>query len=306
MTEKRKEKVRDTKLPAEQKRLEWKWFEPGFLLAKQEQSSRKEAEPNTQPELFECQLQPEIQRLYSEQERLRIEAEQVWLEQECHFAEQARLRIEAESADQQQYEAGIQQLIAKARFFEPERQLSEKEISDEIERAPITQFSNGLTQQPRLARVFLDASKQSVFSDVLSKEPIDLPFASPQNHRISRVLPAAALIFLMFGGAVLVFWFSQTSKMEEPNQTNLNQTESNQIESNRMRSNQTISSNFTSDPGLTAESTSKVNEVPPTTLSLKPFAKPVGKPSVVSKPFAPRMKKPMPRSRKRRPSQSNP
>lgn len=312
MAEKRKDEVQFTRLPEEQKRLEQKGLKLEPLLVKQEQSSI-EREQNGRPELIERQLQePEIQRLYAEQERLRIEAERVWLEQERHFAEQVRLRNEAESADQHQYDAEIQQLIAKQRPFEPEKQLSGKESHDEMQSAAGRQFSNDFTEPPPLAGILPKAPKQNVSSGILFKEAADLPPASPENHRIARMSSVAALIFLLFGGAVLGVWFLQSSKTEESNQT----------ESNQTRSDETVSSSFTSSPEPTAQPTPKINKVPPSRSPLKRAAKPVTEPSVTPKPVAQpsvtqkpvtkpvsqpaatpkpvalQMKKPMPQSRK--------
>jgi len=284
---------------AEQKQLEQQRLEQGRLeqerlererrLAEQE-PLRIETEQKKQAELIERQLQvAEIQPQYSEQERLRIEAEQVWLEQERQFAEQERLRIEAElAAELHQHEDEIHQQIAKQRTSEPEKQLSEKENLDETEITATTQFSEGLTQQSYLAGVFLEEPKQSVSSHTLPEETADLPFTLPQSRKISWLLPVVALIFLMFGGVILGFWFLQPLRMEESNQTNPSQTESNQ----------TVSSSYTDAPEPTVEATPEINETPPSILLLEPIAEPDSRPSAAPKSVAPRVKKPMPQSRK--------
>lgn len=309
MTEKRKEEVWHAKLPAERKRPEQEWSEPAFSLAEQERPSRGAAR-NGQGELIERQLpEPEIQRLQAEQERLRIEAERVWLEQERHFAEQARLRTETESIDRDRYEAEIQQLIAPQPRFETEERLSEKENFDEPEGAAATRFSEDSTQTRHSAGIFLDAPRQSVSSGVLSKETsketseetTDFSLAYSQNRKISWLLPGAALIFLMFGGAVLGGWYLQTSKTEESNQTNPGRTESKQT-----KPNQTVSSSFVSRPEPAAESTPEMNKVPPTALPTPPATRPVGKRSFAAKPTAPPVAKPTSQTRKTPPKPKQP
>ncbi|MDQ3710690.1 MAG: protein kinase [Acidobacteriota bacterium] len=290
--------VQHARWMAEQKQLEQQRLEQGRLeqerlererrLAEQE-PLRIETEQKKQAELIERQLQvAEIQPQYSEQERLRIEAEQVWLEQERQFAEQERLRVEARLPELHQPEAEVQQQIVKQHTSEPEKQLSEKENLSEIEFTATTQFSDGLTQQSYPAGIVLEEPKEGVPLYALPVETADLPFTLPQNRKISWLLPIVALIFLMFGGVILGSWFLQTSKTEEPNQTNPSQTEIKQ----------TVTSSYTATPEPTIEATPEINETPPSTLSLEPIAEPFSRPSVVPKPAAPRVEKPIQQPRK--------
>jgi hypothetical protein len=295
--DKKLEEVRQTRLVAEQKRVEQEWLEPDFARFKQKQSSI-DASRDSQPTLIERQLQePEIQQLNAEQERLRIEAEQLWLEQERHFAEQVRLRIETESTDRHQYEAESQPLIPQQRTFESEKQLSEKETYKEIESKATTQFSDDLIQSPLVVETFLESPKQSVSSDILSAETANLPFTSPKNHKISWGLPIATLIFLLLGGAVLGVWFLQPSKIKESSQTN-----SSKIESSQKVSLGGVISNLAPD----AKSSPKIKEVSPPTLPVKPVVREVSKPLIKSQPVTPQMKKQMPQSLKSRKLPSKP
>jgi len=286
----------------EQERLEQEQLERERRLAEQERLLI-EAEQKRQAELTERQLQEaELQPQYAEQERLRIEAEQVWLEQERQFAEQERLRIEAElAAEPRQREAEIQQQIVKQPVSEPQKRLSERENHGEIESTAATRFSDGLTQQSYPAEIFMEAPKQSVPSNILLEETADLPFTLPQNRKISWLLPVVALIFLMFGGVILGGWFLQTSRNEESDRTNPSQTESNQTESN-----QTVSSSYTSTPEPTVKATPEINEMPPSTLSLKPIAKPVNRESIAPRSVEPPVKKLMPQPRKTPPKPKRP
>ncbi len=283
----------------EQERLEQEQLECEHQLAEQEQLCI-EAEQKRQTELVEHQLQEaEIQRQYAEQERLRIQAEQVWVEQERQFAEQERLRIEAELPELNQHEAEIQQQIVKQQSSEPEKQLSEKENLGEIESTATTQFSNGLTQQSYLAEIVLEEPKQGVSLYTLPEATVDLPFTLSQNPKISWPLPVVALlVFLVFGGGILGVWFLQTSRIKESNQTNPSQTESNQTNPSQLESNQTVSSSYTATPEPTVEATPEISEMPPSTLSLKPIARPVSRTLVAPKPAAPQVKKLVPQPRK--------
>jgi len=222
---------------------------------------------------------------------LRIEAEQVWLEQERRFAEQERLRVEARLPELHHPEAEVQQQIVKQPISEPEKQLSEKENLNEIEFTATTQFSDGLPQQSYPAGIVLEEPKEGVPLYALPVETADLPFTLPQNRKISWLLPIVALIFLMFGSVILGSWFLQTSKTEESNQTN--QTNPSQTEIK-----QTVSSSYTATPEPTIEATPEINETPPSTLSLEPIAEPFSRPSAVPKPTAPRVEKPIRQPRK--------
>jgi len=286
------EEVLQTELPVEQKRLQQEWSEPEFPPIIRQRSST-EIERNGEPEPIDRRLQePEIQRLHAEQERLRIEAERVWLEQERHFAEQARLRSDAESTERHRSEAKIQQFIVQQRPFEPEKQSAEKENFDQTASAAGTPLSDDSTQPQRPAEIALEAPKQSVSSDVLSEETANFSFTYVKNHTTSRVLPGAALIFLMLGGTVLGVWFLQTSKTEESNQqTNPSQTQSNQTETNQTETNQTVSSSLTSSPVPAAQSTPEKNKVPPAPVSLKSPASTVKKPTPQSKKTPPKRKR---------------
>jgi hypothetical protein len=287
------EKVHHIELPMEQKRLKQGYSEPEFPPITRHWSST-EIERNGEPEPIDRRLQtPEIQRLHAEQERLRFEAERVWLEQERQFAEQARLRSEAESTEPPRFEAKIQQFIVQPREFasekqfEPEKQSAEKENFDRTASAAVATLSDDSAQKPQQqpAEIFLEAPKQSVASRVLSKETADFSFTYAQNHRTSRALPIAALIFLMLGGgAVLGIWFLQTSKTKEANQTNSGQTQSTQTQSTQTEATQPISSSLTSSPEPPARSTPEINKAPPAVVPLKSSAT--------------RIKKPTPRSRK--------
>ena len=285
------EEVLQTELPVEQKRLKQEWSEPEFPPIIRQRSST-EIERNGETEPIDRRLQePEILRLHAEQERLRIEAERVWLEQERHFAEQARLRSDAESTERHRSEAKIQQLIVQQRPFEPEKKSAEKENLDQTASAAGTPLSDDSAQPQRPAEIALEAPKQSVSSGVLSEETADFSFTYVKNHTTSRVLPGAALIFLMLGGTVLGVWFLQTSKTEESNQTNPGQTVTNQTVTNQTVTNQTVSSSLTSSPVPAARSTPEKNKVPPAPVSLKSPASTVKKPTPQSKKTPPKRKR---------------
>ena len=296
------EEVQQAKWLAEQKRLEQERLEHENLLAVQERL-RIEAEQKIQTVPIEQPLQEAgIQRQYAEQEQLRTQAEQVWLEQERQFAEQERLRIKAELPELHQHEAEIQPQIVKQRISEPEKQLSEEENLDQLESAATTPSSDDLTQQPYRAKIVLEEPKQGVSLYTLPEVTSDLPFTLPQDRKISWRLPVVALlVFLVFGSVILGVWFLQISRTEESNQTNPSQTESTQTESN-----QTASSSYTATPEPTVEATPEINVMPPSTLSLKPIARPFSQPSVAPKPFAPQVKKPMPQRRKMLPKSKKP
>jgi len=291
------EEVLQTELPVEQKRLKQEWSEPEFPPIIRQRSST-EIERNGEPEPIDRRLQePEILRLHAEQERLRIEAERVWLEQERHFAEQARLRSDAESTERHRSEAKIQQFIVQQRPFEPEKQSAEKENFDQTASAAGTPLSDDSAQPQHPAEIALETPKQSVSSGVLSEETADFSFTYVKNHTTSRVLPGAALIFLMLGGTVLGVWFLQTSKTEEsnqqtnPGQTETNQTVTNQTVTNQTVTNQTVSSSLTSSPVPAARSTPEKNKVPPAPVSLKSPASTVKKPTPQSKKTPPKRKR---------------
>jgi hypothetical protein len=285
-----------------------KRFEPEQLEREsqrlEQESLNVEAKASKPHEPIKYQLQhPEIELLFAEQERLRIEAERVWLEQERHSAEQVKVQIESESVAQNQYEANIQQLISKQRFFEPENQLSEKESSYNIETQESMQISDDLNQdESPLTGIFFEVQKQTVSSDVVSLETTDLPITTIQNHSISRVLPVVTLIFLMIGGAVLGVWFLRVPRVEEASQTSPSHAESNQTTST-----QTAPLSYTSDPAdSVVESINKINEVPRSTLPIKKVAKTVKNSPEESKPIALRMEKPMLQSRKNPPNRKRP
>jgi len=296
------EEVQQAKWLAEQKRLEQERLEHENLLAVQERL-RIEAEQKIQTVPIEQPLQEAgIQRQYAEQEQLRTQAEQVWLEQERQFAEQERLRIKAELPELHQHEAEIQPQIVKQRISEPEKQLSEEENLDQLESAATTPSSDDLTQQPYRAKIVLEEPKQGVSLYTLPEVTSDLPFTLPQDRKISWRLPVVALlVFLVFGSVILGVWFLQISRTEESNQTNPSQTESTQTESN-----QTASSSYTATPEPTVEATPEINVMPPSTLSLKPISRPFSQPSVAPKPFAPQVKKLMPQRRKMLPKSKKP
>lgn len=265
---------------AEQAQLESERIEKERQLAEQERL-RIQAEQLRQAELIERQLQEaEIQRQQTEQERLRIEAEQARLEKERQFAEQEKLRIEAELAELHRHEAEIQKQIAHSRPSETVKQFSEKENHDEIKSSAgaTTQFSDGLTQQSYLAGIIQEPTKQSIPSDVLPLKTGDLPFTLARNHKKSRLLPiVGVLIFLIFGGVVLGVWFLQPSKMEESNQPNTNQTSF-------------LPDDSTPEP--TVEATPEINAAP--SLSPEIIATPVSRPPIAPKTATPRIEKPTP------------
>ncbi|MEJ7700771.1 MAG: protein kinase [Pyrinomonadaceae bacterium] len=308
-TKKREEEVQQVRWLAEQKQLEQEPLEQERLeeerlererqLAEQERL-RIEAEQNREVELVEDQLQEvELQPQHTEQEQLRIQAEQVWLEQERQFAEQERLRIKAKLPKFHQHEAETQQQITKQHTSEPEDRLSEKENLGEIESMATMQFSNDLTQQSHLSRIVLEEPKQGDSLYTLPKVTADLPFTLPQNRKISWLLPVIALlVFLMLGGVILGGWFLQPSRVKESNETNPSQTESNQTNPSQLESNQTVSSSYTATPEPTVEATPEISEMPPSTLSLKPIARPVSRTLVAPKPAAPQVKKLVPQPRK--------
>jgi hypothetical protein len=285
------EEVGQTELQVEQKRLKQECSEPQFPPIKRQRSST-EIKRNGDPETIDRRLQdPEIQRLLAEQERLRIEAERVWLEQKNHFAEQSRLRSEAESTERHRNEAKIQQFIVQELPFESKKQPAEKEIFDQTVSAAGTPLSDDSAQPQRPSKIALETPEQSVSSGVLSEETADFSFTYAQNHKISRVLPVAALIFLMLGGTVLGVWFLQTSKTKESNQTNPGQTKTSQTETNQTETNQTVSSSLTSSPAPTARSTPEIIKVPPAAASLKSAASTVKKPTPQSRKNPPKRKR---------------
>jgi serine/threonine protein kinase len=291
----------------EQKRLEHVPLGLENRIVKQDSVNVK-AEQNRQVEPIDHQLQePEIQRIYAEQERLRIEAKQVWLEQERHFAEQGRLQLEAESANQHQYEAKIQELISKQHASETQQKLAENDNLDELEATATTQFLDNLTQQSNRTEIFLEAPKQSVSSDILSEKTADLLFTSSQNHKTSWLSTLIVLIFLILGGVILGVWYLQTSKIEESSQTNTSLIDSNQTDSNQTNSNQTLSSSSIPNPEPTVEATPEINEEDPaSTLILKPIVRPINRQSVIPKPVVLRMKNSTPQSRKKPPNPKKP
>ena len=306
MAEKREEEIRQIKLPAEQKRLKHEYSEPEFPPIKRQRSSA-EIERNRETEPIDRRLQaPEIQRLHAEQERLRIEAERIWLEQEHHFAEQARLRSEAESTEPHRDEAKIRQFIAQQRPFEPKKQSADKEDFDQMTIPPRSPLSDDSAQPQRPTEIALKATEQTVSSGIIPQKTADFSFTYAQNHRTSRLLPVAALIFLMLGGTILGVLFLQTSKRQESNQTGLGETQTNQTvtsqtETNQTQSNQTVSTSLTSSPEPVAPSTPEINKVPLAPVSLNLETRPVDKPAPAAKRAAWSVKKPTRRLRKTSP-----
>jgi serine/threonine protein kinase len=304
---KREEEIHHARWLAEQKQLEQERSEQERLNREHQPSEQEqlriEAEQKSQADPIEHELQEaEIQRQYTEQVRLRIQAEQIWLEQEHQFAEQERLRVKAESAELYQHEAEIQQPVTIQRAFEPDGQLSEKENFNEEEHAATTQFLNGLTKQSHLSGDFLEAPKQSASSDTFSEETGDFSITFPQDRKNPWLLPVVALlVFLMFGSVILGVWFLQTSRIEESNQTN-----SSQINPSQTQSNETVSSSYTATPEPTVEATPEINEMPPSTVLMEPVTRPIRRPSVAPKPAAPRVTKPKPQRRKTSPKPKKP
>ena len=303
------EEVQHTTWLAEQKRLEQERFHLEQKEKKREEQCRTdglqqygiEVKQDTPSVLIEPQLQePEIQGLDAVQERLRVEAEQIWVEQEHKFAEQAPLQFKAESAGLHQYEDVIQQLIAKQPGSEPEKQLSKKENPDETETTANTLFEDDLTRQTPAGNS-IESPKQLVSSDILSDETANLPFTYQQNHKKSWFLPVTGLIFLMFGVVILGgVLFLQTANMDKSNDANPSQTEPKQTESNQI-----ISPSYTSDSEATVEANPEIPEASSSTLLPQPINAPGNRPTSVSRPVTQRMKKPTPKLRKTPPIRRN-
>lgn len=277
---------------AEQAQLEKERQEKERQLAIQERL-RIQAEHLRQAELIERQLkEAEIHRQQTEQERLRIEAEQARLENERQFAEQERLRIEAELAELHRHEASIQRQIADSRTSETEERLAEKENIGEIQPAvAATQFADGLTQQSYLTGILSDPNKQSASPDVAPFKTGDLPFTHLRSRKNSRLLPIAAMSFLIFGGLILGAWFLLAAKPEEATQIKINQT--------------SFSANEAT-PEPTVEATPEPTVTPPLSASPEPTATPVSRSPVAPKPAAPRIEKPTPQQPKPTPNPKKP
>jgi len=244
----------------------------------------------------------EKERQFAEQERLRIEAEHKRLETERRMVEQERLekqrqlreaetqrqlakkerlRIEAELDEIQQHEADIQHQLTVQNISKDALRLSKKENFEETELLPvIPQFSDDLTQNLYLPDVLPELTTQNITSNTLSDEAQPLSFTLPESKKVSWTLPIAALILLVFGGAVFGIWLMQSPEAAESNQTNSNQTG---VLPNETTAEPKVGTTPATDPTTL-----------PSSLAPNPIVTPVSKPLVETKVAPPRVEKPTP------------
>lgn len=276
---------------AEEARLEQERLEQERQFAEQERL-RIEAEHlrlETERQLVE-QERLEKQRQLREAEtqsqlvkkaRLRVEAEQERLEKERQLAEQEHLRIEAELAKIQQHEADIQHQLTIQNISADANRLTGKENFEETEVLPvIPQFSNDLTQHSYLPEILPELTTQNITSNTLSDEVENLPFTLSESKKVSWTLPIAALILLLFGGAVFGIWLMQSPNAAESNQTNSNQTGA-------------LPNETTPEPRIATTPATDPTTLP-SSLAPNPIVTPASKPSVETKVAPPRVEKPTP------------
>lgn len=266
---KKVEEPQQTRLAAEQRQLEQERLKSDFVPFDQKQPSFEPGQ-NSQSPLVEYSLQdPKIQQIHAEQERLRTELERLCPKQERHFEEQAGLRMETESNHLHEYETKAQPLISQQFTFE-----SEKQTKHKIESQIPSQTLNVSIPISHLEETFLEPSKQSVPTDILTMSVANSTFNPPEKNKISWVLFIAALVFLISGGAVLGIWFLQHSETEKLNQNN----------SDKMEVNRTFSSGFTSNSIPSFNPNPKINETPPS-LPVEAVTKEISPSPLYSKPI---------------------
>lgn len=270
---------------AEEERLEQERLEQERQFAEQErlrietEHKRLEVEKQlVEQERLEKMRQlreAENHQQIAEQERLKIQAEHERLEKERQLAEQEHRQIEAELAEIRQHEAEI------------EHQLTVQHISASADRLPIKesfiqtelllvkpQLSDDLTQNLYLPDVLPELTTQSITANTISEEAGEVAFASSASKKVSWTLPIAALILLIFGGAVFGIWFMQSPNVAESQTANSKQSLS------------TVATNSESKIGATPviDATPLPSSLAPNPiLSPNPVATPVSKTSIEPK-----------------------
>lgn len=276
---------------AEEARLEQERLEKERQFAEQEhrrieaEHKRLEAERQiVEQERLKKERQlreAETQRQFAEKERLRIEAEQERLKKERQSAEKERLRIEAELAEIHQHEADIQHQLTIQDISKDALRLTAKENFEVTELLPVnTRFSDDLTQNLYLPEVLPELTTQNITSNTLSDEAEKMPFSLPESKKVSWTLPIAALVLLIFGGAVFGIWLMQSPQAVESNQTNSNQAG-------------ILPNETTPEPRVGTTPTTDAATLP-SSLAPNPIVTPVSKPAVETKVPPPRVEKPTP------------
>ncbi|MDQ2747724.1 MAG: protein kinase [Acidobacteriota bacterium] len=131
------------------------------------------------------------------------------LEKERQLVEQERQQLEAErkqqseQIEQQLKEAEVQRISAEQRAAEAERRLSENEKSIEKFSAAGDKSSESDHQSNSIKKSSVFPSSNSLFAD------------APPEKRPSRMMPVAALVFLIVGGIAAGVWFMRPSNAAE-------------------------------------------------------------------------------------------